>query len=371
MQRSPRAGGGGRVRSRSRRRAEPVRRTRSSPQQLHDQLQRAVLGQEAVDTLSLLQRGADPNLRVTAPHIRTPRSLPSSRKEKTIKILNPSKGPRFRHDNSWSIRDPEAGADNYAFWHTEHRDKGARMETLLHRAARDGKAELVRALLDHGADASERDWAQRTPLHVAAAADTPGEVLQLLLRAPGTLIDAQDAAGDTALHCALRQKNRRNTILLLEAGARADIRNKGGRTALKHLLKDFPQALETAFDRSLRLVRPLGWSGRAIQFDYSLFNPCLLDDDESSYVSCMETRLLNSIEVEATRDQLFLHPLCQSFLNLKWKMISPLYVIDIIIFFVFVVSFNVFLFAVVDKRRAENITDSAPNQQRHGVLQHV
>ena len=254
----------------------------------------------------------------------------------------------------------EAGADNEAYSSDEDEPPAEpSSETLLHRAARSGSVELVRMLLEHGADAAAKDSSHQTPLHAAALAETHGDVLQLLVQAPTVKIDAQDEAGDTALHCALRLQNRRHTIILLEAGARADIRNLAGRTALRHLVADFPQALETAFDHSLKLVRPLGWGARAVQFDYSLFDPCLLDDEEIPENRFIETRLMNSIDNLMTRDQLFLHPLCQSFLNLKWKVISPLYVSDIIIFALFVISFNVFLFAVVDKRKDENITRTA------------
>lgn len=388
---------------RARRQAERLRRTRSSPDQLRDQLARAVGSQEVISTLGLLQRGVNPNVRVPAAATGTGlRSLPASRS--TSRVAPPRSLPGSRHpshaggltrptrfnkplrrglsayggdhvkfdlgpkkDDGTGQLQPESneayrGSDNAAFSSDSEGGSGtddvsegtpaaAASETLLHRAARSGSAPVVQMLLEHGADPAARDSAQRTPLHAAALAEAPSDVIRLLVRARGVQLDLQDEDGDTALHLALRLQNRKHAVLLLEAGARADIRNERGRTALRHLVSEFPRALELAFDSSLRLQRPLGWGARTVEFDYSLFEPRLLDDEEEPSMRFLETRLMNTVDNAGLRDKLFLHPLCRSFLSLKWKVISPMYIIDIVMFALFVISFNVFVFSLVDSRQ--------------------
>lgn len=50
-------------------------------------------------------------------------------------------------------------------------------ETALHLAARFGRTEMCRLLMDHGACVSARDNAGRTPLHAAIAADAPSVIM--------------------------------------------------------------------------------------------------------------------------------------------------------------------------------------------------
>ena len=54
--------------------------------------------------------------------------------------------------------------------------------TLLHAAADGGQAEVVRALLDRGADPNAVAAHSRTPLHYAAGGGQSAEVVRLLLQ---------------------------------------------------------------------------------------------------------------------------------------------------------------------------------------------
>jgi ankyrin repeat protein len=58
----------------------------------------------------------------------------------------------------------------------------------LHEAARGGHAEVVRLLLDHGADSTFRDCAGKTPLEIAAERGDAG-VVDLLTRAGAPSLD--------------------------------------------------------------------------------------------------------------------------------------------------------------------------------------
>ncbi|WP_250032712.1 alpha/beta fold hydrolase [Paractinoplanes maris] len=104
--------------------------------------------------------------------------------------------------------------------------------TALGLAARDGHTDIVRVLLDAGADPRRLNGLMRaTPGHEAAFAGH-AEVLQVLT-APGTALDldAQGAYnGFTALHDAVWHGNREAVQALMEAGARLDLVSHTGHT---------------------------------------------------------------------------------------------------------------------------------------------
>src|SRR5271163_1002360 len=75
--------------------------------------------------------------------------------------------------------------------------------SLLHTATKVGNAEIVRLLLEHGADARAlaTQWGENEqPMHFAAEAGN-AEVAKLLLQ-HGARADARDAYGNTPLLCA-------------------------------------------------------------------------------------------------------------------------------------------------------------------------
>lgn len=73
-------------------------------------------------------------------------------------------------------------------------------ETALHHAARHGKVDVARSILERcdSSDVNAQDNSGRTPLHAAIAADSQG-VFELLLRCRGTDINAQANDGTTPL----------------------------------------------------------------------------------------------------------------------------------------------------------------------------
>lgn len=96
-------------------------------------------------------------------------------------------------------------------------------------AAKEGHVEVVRLLLDAGADARERDTSGQTPLHAAKTA----EVAALLLE-HDVSPDVRSSQGETPLM--LRTGTPAIVERLLEAGAHPDLRDAEGRTALHHLV---------------------------------------------------------------------------------------------------------------------------------------
>lgn len=97
-------------------------------------------------------------------------------------------------------------------------------------------AEIVKALLKHGADCKTANDEQRTPLHHAAADGTRSEMISLLLE-KGADPNARSFVGTTPLMLAAENSARRNVITLLLAGAKVNARNNDGETALMLAVK--------------------------------------------------------------------------------------------------------------------------------------
>ncbi len=114
--------------------------------------------------------------------------------------------------------------------------------TALHYAARSGTAEVVRALLQAGADpnawemsfATDYGWGW-TPLHPAAGSNADPDVVRALIEA-GADIDAPSGEsyrqGNTPLHYAAENPNPAVAAVLLDAGADVNARSARGRTPL-------------------------------------------------------------------------------------------------------------------------------------------
>jgi ankyrin repeat protein len=111
----------------------------------------------------------------------------------------------------------------------------------LHSACAKGHVECVQLLIDHGAPIDEVtddfdgcDKQDRTALHMAcdSAYGNAGNIekcIRLLIN-HGANINAQDASGETPLHYAYNSP--RLIMTLLELGAKPDIKNRQGHTAL-------------------------------------------------------------------------------------------------------------------------------------------
>lgn len=103
----------------------------------------------------------------------------------------------------------------------------------LHAACEGGNAEAAELLLAAGADATQKDDAGRTPLHVAAAEHEVPIVRALLAR--GSLHAGLDDGGATPLHLAAASTDDLPLVaevvrLLKEAGASLEVKDGAGQT---------------------------------------------------------------------------------------------------------------------------------------------
>ena len=107
-------------------------------------------------------------------------------------------------------------------------DEDGRSRTLLHHAAEHSSVEMVRLLLDMGAEVNPKSLWGKSPLHVAVDNRRP-EVVSLLL-AKGADVSSKGHYNDTPLHRAAWNSDAESVALLLAAGADVGVRNQLGHT---------------------------------------------------------------------------------------------------------------------------------------------
>lgn len=164
--------------------------------------------------------------------------------------------------------------------------------TPLMRAAAFGQTGVVRALLDHGANAEAKDKSGNTALIAAGCAcaiiDMPETLPSMkLLLEKGADVNAKNKVGTTALMAAASWGRAANIQLLIGKGAKIDAKDKDGNTAL--LIAAAPGALPTADATELLLN-----SGANIEARNSQGDTALILASKGGYEDARTVRLLLS-----------------------------------------------------------------------------
>ncbi|XP_065336620.1 uncharacterized protein LOC135937396 [Cloeon dipterum] len=146
-------------------------------------------------------------------------------------------------------------ADFFLMLQNEVNKKYERGKTAIHCAAEYGISELVRKLINSGANVQEKDNSGWNSFHFACKnpRDNSNEVIQLLLSTDNQLVEKKTGSDQTGLHIFLQNRDRYKSkideavyFLIEKAGVDTRVVDKEGRTALC-----------IALDRNLSCVRYL------------------------------------------------------------------------------------------------------------------
>lgn len=114
-----------------------------------------------------------------------------------------------------------------------------------------GCAPTLKAVLQHGSDANNRDAAGRTALHAAAEYDQAGAIYTLI--DAGADVDAQRFNGGTPLHYAAYKSSCKAMLALLDSGANVNAyHSETGQTPLHVACQRQNRGLDSAVDLLLR-----------------------------------------------------------------------------------------------------------------------
>lgn len=213
--------------------------------------------------------------------------------------------------------------------------KNGRGHTALHVAARSHSLECVEILLKGRADPNVEDDEGRTPLHLALGKSLmTDDITELLLKWRAD-VNKADKYGYTPLHIAASNELSRCVNLLIKYEADLSARTIGGNSALSIVLRKTPTSLdvfEHKLDTSLTLNRQGFIAGELeLQLD---FRP-LLHHRRNRQTRSPEIGYLNTFVKEGYKEILE-HPLCQSFLYLKWHKIRKYYAARLLFYLIYV-----------------------------------
>ncbi|CAG0886720.1 unnamed protein product [Darwinula stevensoni] len=225
----------------------------------------------------------------------------------------------------------KAGSDVHA---TNNRGR-----TPLHLAALAQSTESVLALVQAGSDPNSQDADKRTPLHAAIVKGARNfDNVRVLLEAKASP-NMQDSFGYTPLHLAALNEYSSCVKMLLEYGADVTIKTNGGITALQYIVRKSPSSLakfREMFDESVTLNDEMNDRDMELKLNYSVLVPQGHKSETSLFVhliNCGQRRLLR-------------HPLCESFLYLKWLKVRKFFFFNLVFYLFFVVLLTGYILKV-------------------------
>ncbi|XP_076392292.1 transient receptor potential channel pyrexia isoform X2 [Megachile rotundata] len=208
--------------------------------------------------------------------------------------------------------------------------KNSRGQTPMHLAALSQSAETLETLINFGAKVNTEDNDGRTPLHAAVAKVTRG------IELAGALINKADKFGYTPLHIAALNESSSTVMVLLSKGADVTARTKGGISALSFIVRRTPDVLPrfiSRLDQAISLHdHELGDLDCELRLDFRPLVPG--GRGETDLMLCL---------VEVGQKQVLKHPLCESFLYLKWLRIRKFFLLNLIFHSIFVVFFTAYI----------------------------
>lgn len=130
--------------------------------------------------------------------------------------------------------------------------------TPLHTAAHHGKLNIIKLLLQYGADTKRRNKFEQTALHLACKSKNISIVKELLKSSTVDIIDYQDSSGETALTYAVASGDLKLVETLLASEPNLQLKNQFGETALEmaqnNILPSIVDALNAAEQNSSKIL---------------------------------------------------------------------------------------------------------------------
>ncbi|XP_043070539.1 transient receptor potential channel pyrexia isoform X2 [Drosophila grimshawi] len=260
--------------------------------------------------------------------------------------------------------------------------------TALHLAEND-YAECVRLLLEHRADVNCRNASQQTPLHLACLSQSISSVEILLkyganvnaiyrdgrtalhaaivkqsrcldccnaLLKAGADVNKSDDYGYTPLHIAALNEFSSCVYLFIENGADLTARTDGHTSALTFIVRRCPEIipkLMQKLDSSIKANdHEIGDVDCQIKLDFRLLVP-------SSSAEKGEAELMLSL-IEVGQKRILMHPLCETFLFLKWRRIRKFFLMSLAYHTFFVMLFTLYVIGVYVRLCKEGKKCQAP-----------
>ncbi|KAJ8953048.1 hypothetical protein NQ314_007423 [Rhamnusium bicolor] len=213
-------------------------------------------------------------------------------------------------------------------------------QTPLHLAALSQCSETLELLLSKRADPDATDIDGRTPLHSSIVKVTRScECVRLLLNA-GANVNKPDAFGYTPLHLAALNEFSHCVMLLINHGGDVTVRTNGGISVLTFITRKTPDVIPKyieKFDQAIKLNdHELGDVDCELKLDFRILVPTMGNKETEL--------LLNFIEVG--HKEVLKHPLCETFLFLKWRRIRKFFLFSLFYHAIFVFLFTIYVIGV-------------------------
>lgn len=186
---------------------------------------------------------------------------------------------------------------------------------------------------------------------------------ELLLNHQDIDLNQKDIYDNSALHYAVRNKDRDTILMLLEKGAYIGIKSKFNQFSISNIN---PKLLEKHFDSCITTNNLRGADDNfEIEFDYKSFIPtefCKqqhLKDNSSDIIETFSDEMAPFDFISRSNDlkHLIEHPLISSFLYLKWNRLAFIFYLNFILCAIFAISTVLYILQCLEVVQRFEITE--------------
>ena len=250
-------------------------------------------------------------------------------------------------------------------------------KTPLHLACKSLSPKVIELLLENGADVDAQDSTRMTALHhlllisgrLTDKIEKVTECMHLLIQNKAD-VNVSDHAGCTPLHLAAMRAEESWVDTLIEGGADMSAKNNEGVSVLYFIMKHCPNSLTKCLDNCVKFVDKKGTSSQTMGLDARIdFNTLDLrkhtrrndeinnrkrqirsfentTDPTIFFSQILGIKRHNDPGLNKIIENVFLHPVSQTYFHIKWSEIRWLYYL-LILFTHFVYSVAYSTYAVL------------------------